>query len=62
MNAAKNFEVPSHVKAKVQALRFAETPLQQQAREARERDAELKAAHAAKVAEYADAKGIEVPA
>lgn len=54
--------VPDHVKAKVQALRFAETPLQQQAREARERDAELKAAHAAKVAEYADAKGIEVPA
>lgn len=52
--------VPEHVKAKVQALRFAETPLQQQAREARERDAELKAAHAAKVAEYAAAKGIEV--
>lgn len=54
--------VPDHVKAKVQALRFAETPLQQQAREARERDAALKAANAAKVAEYAAAKGIEVPA
>lgn len=54
--------VPEHVKAKVQALRFAETPLQQQAREARERDAVLKAAHAAKVAEYAAAKGIEVSA
>jgi hypothetical protein len=54
--------VPEHVKAKVQALRFAETPLQQQAREARERDVELKAAHAAKVADYAAAKGIEVTA
>ena len=52
--------VPDHVKAKVQALRFAETPLQQQAREARERDAALKAAHVAKVAEYAAANGIEV--
>lgn len=52
--------VPDHVKAKAQALRLAETPLQQQAREARERDAALKAAHAAKVAEYAAAKGIEV--
>lgn len=52
--------VPDHVKAKVQALRFAETPLQQQAREARERDAVLKAAHVAKVAEYAAVNGIEV--
>lgn len=52
--------VPEHVKAKVQALRFSETPLQQQAREVRDRDAELKAVHAAKVAEYAAANGIKV--
>lgn len=45
--------VPEHVKAKVQALRFAETPLQQQAREARERDAELKAAAADRMQNFA---------
>lgn len=51
------------VRQKTESLRATanqETPLQQQAREARERDTELKAAHAAKVAEYAAANGIEV--
>lgn len=53
------------VRQKTDALRATvnrETPHQRRMRIERERDAALKAAHAAKVAEYAAAKGIEVPA
>jgi hypothetical protein len=44
--------VPEHIREKVRTLRFSESPLQQRTRLARERDAELKAAHAARVAAY----------
>ena len=53
------------VRQKTDSLRATanqETPHQRRMRLERERDAALKAAHAAKVAEYAAAKGIEVTA
>lgn len=45
--------VPDHIRAKVAALRLAETPRESECRQARERDRALKAAHAARMAEYA---------
>lgn len=53
------------VRQRTDALRAAaakETPYQRLMRIERERDAALKAANAAKVAEYAAVNGIEVPA
>lgn len=53
------------VRQKTDSLRATanqETPHQHRMRLERERDTELKAAHAAKVAEYAAANGIEVAA
>lgn len=44
--------VPEHIRAKAAALRLAETPAQAAAREARRRDADLKAAHAQRMAGY----------
>lgn len=44
--------VPDHIRAKVAALRLAETPREAECRQARERDQALKAAHAARMAAY----------
>lgn len=44
--------VPEHIRAKAEALRLAETPAQAAAREARRRDADLKAAHTQRMAGY----------
>lgn len=56
----------SRLMVKAASLRLAiairETPLAAECRRQRERDQALKAAHAAKVAEYAAANGIDVSA
>lgn len=44
--------VPDHIRAKVTALRLAETPREAECRQQRERDEALKAAHAARMAAY----------
>lgn len=44
--------VPDHIRAKVAALRLAETPREAECRKARERDEHLKRAHAARMAAY----------
>ena len=49
--------VPEHIRAKAAALRLAETPAQAAAREARRRDADLKVAHAQRVARYLTRRG-----
>lgn len=49
--------VPEHIRAKAAALRLAETPAQAAAREARRRDADLKAAHAQRMACYLTKRG-----
>lgn len=49
--------VPEHIRAKAAALRLAETPAQAAARGARRRDADLKVAHAQRMACYLTKRG-----
>lgn len=48
--------VPDHIRAKVAALRLAETPREAECRKQRERDQHLKRAHAARMAAYGQEK------
>ena len=56
LELAQRRGVPDHIRAKVAALRLAETPREAECRQARERDQELKAAHAARMAARAAAQ------